>query len=112
MNFRLFQTERTFRRQFKILSEGQKVLQMGRKHCGKRRNCSSQAISPFPTVFSKDLYWRHIKTRACWERIESPGFPLRMDESHCNRTHSALTADYCLDDICEWSSQLHVKNIV
>ena len=29
------------------------VLQMGRKHCGKRRNCSLQAISPFPTVFSK-----------------------------------------------------------
>ena len=22
-----------------------------RKHCGKRRNCSLQAISPFPTVF-------------------------------------------------------------
>ena len=26
---------------------------MGRKHCGKRRNCSLQAISLFPTVFSK-----------------------------------------------------------
>ena len=25
------------------------------KHCGKRRNCSSQAISPFPTVFSTCL---------------------------------------------------------
>ena len=24
-----------------------------------------KAISPFPTVFSKDLYCRHIKTRAC-----------------------------------------------
>ena len=24
-----------------------------------------RAISPFPTVFSKDLYGRHIKTRAC-----------------------------------------------
>ena len=24
-----------------------------------------QAISPFPTVFSRDLYCRHIKTRAC-----------------------------------------------
>ena len=38
---------------------------MGRKHCGKRRNCSLRAISPFPTVFSKDLYSRHVKTRAC-----------------------------------------------
>ena len=26
---------------------------MGRKHCGKRRNCSLQAISSFPTMFSK-----------------------------------------------------------
>ena len=37
----------------------------GRKHCGKRRNCSLRAISPFPTVFSKDLYCRLVKTRAC-----------------------------------------------
>ena len=28
---------------------------MGRKRCGKRRNCLFQAISPFPTTFSKDL---------------------------------------------------------
>ena len=26
--------------------------QVFRKHCGKRRNCSLRAISPFPTVFS------------------------------------------------------------
>ena len=31
----------------------------------KKRNCSLQAISPFPTVFSKDLYSKHVKTRAC-----------------------------------------------
>ena len=31
----------------------------------ERRNYSSQAISPFPAVFSKDLYCRHIKTKAC-----------------------------------------------
>ena len=34
-------------------------------HCGKRRNCSLRAISAFPSVFSKDLYYRHVKTRAC-----------------------------------------------
>ena len=34
-------------------------------HCGKRRNCSLGAISPFLTVFSKDLYCRHLKPRAC-----------------------------------------------
>ena len=42
----------------------------GRKHCGKMRNCLSQAISPFPTVFSKDLYFRQIKTRACLGKVE------------------------------------------
>ena len=38
---------------------------MGRKHCGKRRNCSSRAISPFPTVFSKGLFPRSVKRRHC-----------------------------------------------
>ena len=41
------------------------ILQMGRKHCGKRRNYLLRAISPFPTVFSKDMSCRHVKTRAC-----------------------------------------------
>ena len=36
-----------------------------RKHRGKRRNCSLWAISSFPTVFPKDLFCRHVKTRAC-----------------------------------------------
>ena len=45
---------------------------MGRKHSGKKRNCSLQAISPFPTVFSKDLYCRHVKTRLIdWERVKT-----------------------------------------
>ena len=52
---------------------------MGRKHCGKRRNCSLQAISAFPTVFSKGLYCRHVKTSALFEKgltlsQTSPGF--------------------------------------
>ena len=54
-NFRLSQTERVRRRQLWIWWKWQKVLQMGRKHCGKRRNCSLRAISPFPSVFLKDL---------------------------------------------------------
>ena len=33
------------------------------KHCVKRRNCSLRAISPFPTVFSKDLYCRYVKNQ-------------------------------------------------
>ena len=35
-NFILFQTERACRRQFQICLEWQKVLQMGRKHGGKK----------------------------------------------------------------------------
>ena len=43
---------------------------MGRKHCRKRRNCSLRAISPLPTVFSKELYCRHVKTRACLGKVQ------------------------------------------
>ena len=38
---------------------------MGRKHCGKRRNCSLRAISPFPTKFSKGLFPRGVKRCHC-----------------------------------------------
>ena len=43
----------------------EQVPQKGRKHCGKRKNCLLRAISPFPTVFSKDMHCRHVTTRAC-----------------------------------------------
>ena len=64
-NFRLFQTERVCRRQFHIWWKWQKVIQSGRKHCGKRRNCSLWAISPFPTVFSKGLFPRGVQRCLC-----------------------------------------------
>ena len=35
-----FQTERVCRQQFQIRRKWQKVIQTGRKHSGKRRNCS------------------------------------------------------------------------
>ena len=34
----------------------------------KRNSCSLRAISPFPEVFSKDLYCRHQKPGLVWER--------------------------------------------
>ena len=40
------------------------------KHCGKNRNCSLRAISPFPTVFSKDLYYGNVKAGLVWERVD------------------------------------------
>ena len=69
-NFRLFCTERVCRGQFQICWKWQKILQTGRKLCGKRRNCLLWAISPFPRVFLKDLYSRHIKIRIVWERVK------------------------------------------
>ena len=64
-NFRLYQTERVCRRQFQIRQKWQKVFQMGRKYCGKRRNCSLRAISPFPTVFSKGSFPMGVKRCHC-----------------------------------------------
>ena len=37
-------------------------------HCGKRRNCSLREISPFPALFSKDLYCRQVKTGICLQK--------------------------------------------
>ena len=51
-NFRLFQTERVCRRQFQIWWKWRKVIQMGRKHSGKRRNCSFL----FPQCFQKACF--------------------------------------------------------
>ena len=46
---------------FQFRWKRQTVLQTGRKHWGgKRRNCSLRAISPFASVFWKDLYCRHV----------------------------------------------------
>ena len=67
--FRFSQTERVCRRQFQIWRKWLKVLRMGRKRCGKRRNCSLCAISPFHTVFLKDSFCRHVKTRACLGKV-------------------------------------------
>ena len=64
-NCRLYQSQTVCRRQFQIRWKWRKVLLKVRKHCGKRRSCLYRAISPFLTVLSKDLYSRHVKTRAC-----------------------------------------------
>ena len=50
---------------FEFDKNGRKLSKQVEKHCGKRRNCSLRAISPFPAVFSKGLYCRHVKPRAC-----------------------------------------------
>ena len=47
------------------LTKWKKVIQTGRKHCGKRGNCSLRGISPFPTVFSKGLFPKGVKRSLC-----------------------------------------------
>ena len=42
----------------KIWTNGDTVIWLSWKHCGKRRNCSLQAISSFPTMSSKAV--------CCW----------------------------------------------
>ena len=65
-NVKLFQTERVCRRQFQIWWKWQIVLQISRRHCGNRRNCLLQAISPLPCVFNalphNDNFWRPWET--------------------------------------------------
>ena len=45
---------------FKFNENGRKLSKRV-KNTGKKRNCSSQAISSFPRVFSKGLFPRGVK---------------------------------------------------
>ena len=47
------------------LDENRRKFSKRVENTGKRRNCSLRAISPFPAVFLKDFYCRHVKTRDC-----------------------------------------------
>ena len=59
---------------------------MGRKHCGKRRNCSLRAISPFPTVFSKDFYYRLVKKGLVWERVNVHVLSKFLSDNHAYKS--------------------------
>ena len=54
---------------------------MGRKHCGKRRNCLLRAISPFSTVFSKGLFSGASKGVNVWEWVKECIYSLPNDKS-------------------------------
>ena len=54
-NFRLVQTDNNF----KFNENGRKFSIWVQNTVGKGE------IAPFPTMFSKDLYGRNVKTRAC-----------------------------------------------
>ena len=50
---------------FKFDENSRKLSKQVENTVGKGQKCSLRAMAPFPTVFSKDLYCRHVKTRAC-----------------------------------------------
>ena len=51
---------------FQFDGNGGKFFKWVENTQGKDEIAQAQAISPFPTVFSKDVYCRHLKTRACF----------------------------------------------
>ena len=54
----------------------------GAENCvGKEGTACLQAICPFPTVFLKDLYCRHIKIRACLGKGKAPFY---QSNAHVN----------------------------
>ena len=65
-NFRLFQTERD---NFELDENGIKFFKQIENTAGKGEIARyEQFLLFFPAVFSKDLYCRHIKTRALLEK--------------------------------------------
>ena len=64
--------------------------------------------SPFPTVFSKDLYSRHLKTRAhIWERVNSV---LNSNISDLSKVTAVEVkkSDFCsVDEIWLWNRRKH-----
>ena len=64
-NFRLLRTESLQTTISNLMKTAKNIFQIRKKNSMKRRNCSLRSISPFSTVFLKELYCRHVKTRAC-----------------------------------------------
>ena len=77
-NFRLIQTERLCRRQFQIWRKWKKVIQTGRKHCGKRRNACYKGFRwPFRSWdknFTKTLKNHPYTAKAFWFSFIKPQY--------------------------------------
>ena len=63
-NFKCFQTERVCRRQFNFDENGRKFSKRVENTVEKGKIACHEQFLLFP-VFSKDLYYRHKKTRTC-----------------------------------------------
>ena len=66
-NFRVFQIERVCRQQFQIRRKWHKIIQMGRKHCGKGEIAHYEQFLLFPQCFQRACFpgpW-HQKVSLC-----------------------------------------------
>ena len=61
---------------FKFVENSRKISKWVENTGGKGE--IARAISPFPLIFSKDLYCRHVKTRACLGKGYTIIFPINM----------------------------------
>ena len=59
-------TDNTFK-----FNENSRKFSKGRKNCGKKEKLLITSNFSFPAVFSKELYCRHIKNRACLGKDQS-----------------------------------------
>ena len=69
-NFRLFQIEKLCRRQFQIWRKWQKIIQTGRKNCGKGEIARYEQFLLFPQCFQKACFPGASKGVIVWEWVK------------------------------------------
>ena len=107
-NFRLFRIERLCRRQIQIWQEWQKVIQASRMHCGKRRNCSLRAISPFPSVLKRLVSQGCQKVSLCGNGLTIHSDSVGQDRSAQN-VQSDLDLQYIVDSSARYFKSIEIE---
>ena len=69
----------------KLWTNGNTVVRLSRKQCGKWRNYSLGAISPFPTIFSKAVCCWCVKMSTYGVKVLM--LPLSLSDWNCWRTY-------------------------
>ena len=87
----------------KTWTNGDTIIWLSWKHCGKRRNCLLQAISPFPTKFSKNCLLLIHQNEYLWRKGLFPNKPAKQDSlSVCLSIHHCvgLCISTCIQCSC------------
>ena len=86
-NFRLFQTERVCRRQFQIWRKWKKVIQTGRKHCGKKEKLLVASNFSFPhSVFKRLVSQGRQKVSLCGNGLKCKVLSLLHKTPHSTKS--------------------------